>query len=207
MSSKVSRAIQKNSLWLVLLCHLLLFSGVSFVWISQAQLIKKEERPSLYIPSYVYQAAASSSIQPQNTQRSVPTSKSGTEKPAAMTNMSRMLNVNHPIDISSSKENEPVHLIGDKKIDKPLLTLLGKALTAHLVYPKSAIDFKIKGTAVIGFLLQPDGQVTQVQLLKSSKAEVLDKAALAAANAIAPVRHVAPYLDKPKFMVIGIIFE
>jgi TonB family protein len=98
-------------------------------------------------------------------------------------------------------------LIGDKKIDKPLLTLLGKALTAHLVYPKPAIDLNVKGTSVIGFLLYPNGQVSDVQLLRTSRADVLDKAALAAASAIAPVQHAAHYIDKPKFMVIGIIFE
>jgi TonB family protein len=100
-----------------------------------------------------------------------------------------------------------VQLVGDKKIDKPLLTLLGKALTKHLVYPKSALDLNVKGTSIIGFLLYPDGRVSDVQLLRTSRAEVLDNAALAAANAISPVNHVGPYLAKPKFMVIGIIFE
>jgi len=36
---------------------------------------------------------------------------------------------------------------------------------------------------------------------------VLDQAALSAANGIGPLNHVSQYLDKPKFMVIGIIFE
>ncbi len=116
-------------------------------------------------------------------------------------------NTSHPIDISHSPETEPVHLIGDKKIDRPLLTLLGKALTKHLIYPKSAIDLNVKGTAVIGFLLYPDGHITDVQLLRTSRAEVLDSAALSAANAIGPVSHISQYLDKPKWMIIGIIFQ
>ncbi len=98
-------------------------------------------------------------------------------------------------------------MIGDKKIDKPLLTLLGKALTRYLVYPKSALDLNVKGTSVIGFLLYPDGHVTDVQLLRTSGAEVLDKSALAAANAIGPVSHISQYLDQPKWMVIGIIYS
>jgi TonB family protein len=65
----------------------------------------------------------------------------------------------------------------------------------------------VKGTSIIGFLLYPDGHITDIQLLRTSKAEVLDSAALAAATTIGLVNHVSQYLDKPKFMVIGIIFE
>jgi TonB family protein len=98
-------------------------------------------------------------------------------------------------------------LIGDKKINKPLLTLLGKALTVRLIYPKSAIDLNVKGTSIIGFLLYPDGHIIHIQLLKTSGAQVLDEAALTAARQMSPVNHVAQYLTQPKFMVIGIIFQ
>jgi len=221
MLNKVARVIQRNCFWLALFCHCLLFSGVSFVWISSPTLLKAEEdKPSLFIPSYVSHDEAAPAMQqpytppdksqekspPSEPQKAVPVSKIGIEKPV-ITHVHPSFNISHPIDISRSPETEPVHLIGDKKIDRPLLTLLGKALTKHLVYPKSAIDLNVKGTSVIGFLLYPDGHITDVQLLRTSRAEVLDNAALAAANAIGPVSHVSQYLDKPKFMMIGIIFE
>lgn len=225
MLNKTARIIQRNCFWLVLFCHCLLFSGVSFVWVSSPKLLKAEEedRPSLFIPSYVYHDEAAPAVQqlpmpytppsksqekppPPEPQKAVPISKIGIEKPV-ITHVRPSFNISHPIDISRSPETEPVHLVGDKKIDRPLLTLLGKVLTKHLVYPKSAIDLNVKGTSVIGFLLYPDGHITDVQLLRTSRAEVLDNAALAAANAIGPVSHVSQYLDKPKFMMIGIIFE
>jgi len=142
----------------------------------------------------------------QDTQKAVPTSKLGIEKPA-MPRTRPSFNTSHPIDISQSPETEPVHLIGDKKIDRPLLTLLGKALTKHLIYPKSALDLNVRGTAVIGFVLYPNGAVSDVQLLSSSRADVLDRAAISAASAIGPVARVGQYLTQPKFMVIGIIFQ
>lgn len=210
LSKKTASYIQRNSFWLVLLCHCLLFAGLSFEWVASNKLFKMEEKdkPSLFIPSYVSHDQSMPNLQEKSTevsQKTVPTSKLGIEKPAKTARP--VLSSTHPIDISRSKETEPVHLIGDKKIDRPLLTLLGKALTKHLIYPKSALDLNVKGTSVIGFLLYPDGHVTNVQLLQSSRAAVLDNAALMAANAISPVNQVSQYIDKPKFMVIGIIFQ
>jgi hypothetical protein len=128
MLNKATRILQRNSVWLVLFCHCLLFSGVSFEWISSPKLLKaeEEERPSLFIPSYVYHDSAAPIVSPQSTapQKVTSTSKLGIEKPV-MTQARPSLNINHPIDISRSPETEPVHLIGDKKIDRPLLTLLG----------------------------------------------------------------------------------
>ena len=204
--------LQRNSFWLVLVCHCLLFSGILGVWSVKPALIKipdNEEKPSLFIPSYVYHDAVAPKRPTQEAmspQKPMPTSKLGIKKPT-VNNIKHLLDTHSAVTISRSPEAEPVHLIGDKKIDKPLLTLLGKALTAHLVYPKSAIDLTIKGTAVIGFWLDPNGQVRDVQLLRTSRAEVLDRAALAAASAIAPVNQVAKYIQQPKFMIIGIIFE
>ncbi len=226
MLTKTTRILQRNSFWLVLLCHCLLFSGVSFEWFASAKNFKDEEedKPSLFIPSYVAHDESAPSLQQQpqpdptspakpqekastqKPQKSVPTSKLGIEKPATP-HVPPSFNTSRPIDISRTPDTEPVHLIGDKKIDRPLLTLLGKALTRHLIYPKSAIDLNVKGTSVIGFILYPDGHVTDVQVLRTSRAEVLDYAALSAARAIGPLSHVGQYLDKPKFMVIGIIFE
>jgi TonB family protein len=209
LSKKTTSYIQRHSFWMVLLCHCLLFAGISFEWAASTKLFKMEEkdRPSLFIPSYVSHDKTMPAMQEKMAAetKTVPTSKMGIEKPAKIARPA--FNTNHPIDISRAPQTEPVHLIGDKKIDRPLLTLLGKALTKHLIYPKSAIDLNVKGTSIIGFLLYPDGHVTNVQLLQSSRAAVLDKAALMAANAISPVNQVSQYLDKPKFMVIGIIFQ
>lgn len=214
MLTKATHFFQRHSFWLVLLCHCLLFLGFSLQWASSIKLLptKPEDKPSLFIPSYIAHEPSAPTIQrpipapAQAAPKTTPASKIGIEKPATAP-ARPSLNNSHPVDISRSPETEPVHLIGDKKIDRPLLTLLGKALTKHLIYPKSAIDLNVKGTSVIGFVLYPDGHITQVRLLQTSRAEVLDQAALAAANGINPVGRVSQYLTQPKFMVIGIIFQ
>ena len=211
MLTKTARFIQKNSFWLVLFCHSLLLLSLSWQWAASVKLLqmKEEDKPGLFIPSYVAQNQTAPELEqptPPVKSAPTPTSNLGIEKPASQFAPSS-LNNRQAVNISRSPETEPVHLIGDKKINRPLLTLLGKALTKYLIYPKSALDLNVQGTSVIGFVLYPDGHVTDVQLLQTSRAEVLDKAALAAANAINPVNHVSQYLDKPKFMVIGIVFE
>lgn len=110
-------------------------------------------------------------------------------------------------DVSAPNSGDPVHMIGDKnKAVQPLLKLLGIALTHNLLFPKSAIDFNIRGTALLGFMLYPDGHMTDIHLVKSSSAGVLDQAALDALTASSPLKNISHYLSAPQYMVIGIIF-
>src|SRR5579862_918615 len=94
MEIKIAPMIQRHGFWLVLLCHCLLFSGLSFEWVSAAKLFKqeKEDSPSLFIPSYVAQDETAPALQQpapsppvksqeapplEDAQKSEPTSKSG----------------------------------------------------------------------------------------------------------------------------------
>lgn len=206
MQRNITKILLRNSFWLAILCHLLLFLSFSLILTSQ---IKSEEKPDLYIPSYVYHETAASTSAPESKEKNA-TDKNALEKPAPSRTTPTQPDESHPTQnttaaIAKNKE-DPVHLIGDKKMDKPLLTLLGKAISAHLVYPKTAVDFNIRGVASVGFLLFPDGHITSIQLINSSHAGVLDAAAISAVNAMSPVKNVNLYLHEPKFMVVGIIF-
>lgn len=205
------RSLQRWSFWFAALLHGLIFLFFSFGWIHQ---MKKEDNAELYIPSYAYHESAQKPVEqnitPKNNpakeepKKDIPISKNGIEKPVFE---QREVRFNQVVDISSRKSTEPVHLIGDNsKTPQPLIIILGKALTAKLLYPKAAIDLNIGGISVIGFVLHPDGQVTDVHLLKSSRAEVLDEAAVYAASHISPVRNVGPYVKEPMPIVFGIVF-
>jgi len=203
-------ALQKWSFWFAMLLHLLIFLFFSYVWVRQN---KPLENADTYIPSYAYQESAQKAVEQNipNKQpakeipnKKVPTSKYGIEKPI---DDQREVRFNQVMDISPKKSSEPVHLIGDNsKTPQPLIIILGKALTAKLLYPKSAIDLNIGGVSVIGFVLHPDGQVTDVRLIKSSRADVLDEAAVYAASHISPVRNVGSYVKEPMPIVFGIVF-
>lgn len=223
MQKVISRTLQL-SFWLSLLLHLLCLLGFSITLIPFKT---KEKPPGLIIPAYLYQPREQvQSIQNQAQQmikqskksqsKAIPLKKITTISKAhqSLQQVKRVAlkkNLNKPIKftqaVNISEPTEPVHLIGDKNIQKPLFTLIGKALTQHLVYPKIAIDFNIRGMSVIGFVLYPDGTVKDTRLVKSSGAGILDEEAVRAVSAISPLMHVSEYVPAPKYLVIGIIFR
>lgn len=192
---------QYKFFWLSILFHLILFLSLSLSVLFQ---FKPEKRPSLYIPSYVYQGEMNTPVQ-HNTPKNIVTSKNGIEKPST-SHSSGVPSANQFQPVKSANDADPVHLIGEKNVDAPLLKLLGQAISKHLVYPKIALDFNTKGVVLVRFTVHPDGTVTDIQMVKSSSAGVLDEAAIAAINAMTPGNNVGKYVDKPKSMVFGIIF-
>jgi TonB family protein len=202
------------------LLHLLLIAAYLLLLIYQPAL--PDLSPATYVPSYTYHEAASAPPQPpappvpqrQSTQSQDQDKRTsspiGIEKPVSSFKKSdkseKSANTAKQA-VSFSKNNQDVHLIGDKNLPKPLIKLIARALSARLSYPRVAIDLNIKGTSVVKFLIHPNGQVTQIQLTRSSGAAVLDQAALAAVYAMSPVVNVSAYLEEPKDMEVGIIFN
>lgn len=199
------KMLQRHSFWLALGLHMLALLTATIVLINPHV---PEPRPEVNIPSYVYHETLQAPAEKSQPKSNPPQPQNGFEKPQPnepeqtqegnTTSQMQVINI--------SKPSEPVHLIGDKTIDAPLLTLIGKALTRQLIYPKIALDFNIRGTPLIGFLLHPDGTISDVQLVRSSGAGVLDSEAIRAALSISPLKHVNAYLQEPKYLVIGIIF-
>jgi protein TonB len=202
-----------------LLIHLLLLSGFIVSWKFFPDTEKPEPRPAYYVPSYTKSENAlatppSPAVPPQKMaeEKKVETDKMGIEKkrvaatPAPTTSPQTPSKPQEQQVSKASKDDDGVHLIGDQKIDKPLLKLLGKAISRTLIYPKIAIDFNLRGISYIGFTLQPNGMVSGVKVVKSSGEEVLDNAATRAIIGISPVVNVNQFLDKPKYLVVGIIF-
>ncbi len=210
---------QRLSFLCAAILHLLVFLFFSYVWIDYK---KVEKTSNSYIPSYAYHESASKSAskpaakpapqlhptketpKDEPPKPELPISKHGIEKPMSKP---REVRFDEVVDITAQNSSEPVHLIGDKsKTPQPLIIILGKALTSKLTYPKSAIDLNVGGISVIQFILHPDGQVTNVRLLKTSRVDVLDEAALFAANHISPIINAGPYVKEPMPIVFGIVF-
>jgi TonB family protein len=207
MGRAITKTLQKNSFWLAIFLHLLMFFTLTYYLIPKSL---PDDNRELNIPSYLYHEESTPSIAHEESpvKSTAPTkiqetSKNGIEKPL-IDDTPRQLS--QLIPKSAAHSSEPVHLIGEKGVAKPLIILLGKALTAHMAYPKIAVDLNVHGVAVIGFVVHPDGQVTDVRLVESSHADVLDKAAITAANQISPVKNVGLYLTEPKYIIFGIIF-
>jgi TonB family protein len=215
----MTKIVRQSSFWLSLLIHLIIL--FSFILVIGPATVD-ERRPELYIPSYISNPLQEPVVQPSPvqptppapqqpvTQKKQPVSKNGIEKPvtqpAAATPTAKRA-AKQVESMNPSLEKQGIHLIGDEKIDKSLRTILGKAIGQHLFYPRSAYEYGIKGTVLVGFTLHPDGQVTGIQLVKSSNAGILNSAALSAINEISPVEGVEEFVVSPRYLIVGIILN
>jgi TonB family protein len=206
--------------WLAVLLHLLLFLSftVQLVFPSKDYSEKSDgEKP---MPAYIYHEdhprptpsvmPNDATPPPQNATQSEVSKKeevdvNGILRPKPETTP-QTSNVKQSKSYSYSVPSGSVNLKSDKQIDQPLLKILSIATAAKLFYPKAAQDFQVMGTAAIRFLISPDGRVSDVSLIESSGAGVLDKAALQTMNAISPVKGVDLYLKEPRYLVVNLIY-
>lgn len=201
------KKFQNYYLLLALLVHLLLFLSFSLVIQFPSNALKLDKN----IPVYVYHEEKNSppsQITPKTIpQKEVEVSKLGIEKPATKQPPKPVQTKMETLSVGKGEQNINVTVQTREKMDKPLLDLVTKAAAAHLVYPKIAVDFHLMGAVILGFVLAPDGQVSQLTVLQSSGAEVLDNAALDAIRAAIPIKNVGPYLTKSEPFVFDIVFR
>jgi TonB family protein len=216
ISSQLTKVIQRHTIFLSLLLHLLFF--VNYLFLLFYSPAPQEQPPAApYVPAYAYDETAYAPPPPRPAappQKSVPASPLGIEKPAPARTMAQQKPLSSaakaqaaPRAMAVSKDNQEVHLIGDKGTPKPLIKLLAKALAAHLIYPRVAIDFNLRGLVVIKFVLHPNGEVSNVRVIQSSSTNVLDQAAFNAVQGMSPVTNVNPYLSEAKELEVGVIFR
>lgn len=68
------------------------------------------------------------------------------------------------------------------EIDDPFLTEVKRAVEESLHYPRKARMFHIEGTAVVQFIVNPSGKLTELTIYKSAGHPLLDKAAMRAVS-------------------------
>lgn len=193
-------------LLIALLIHLIFLLGISIKFIySPNEPLENEP-----LPAYVYREEKNNPIPPKKnssieTKQNEPISKFGIKKSQPLQKPQQTSTERY--SLSTGDQNINLMLKAPKQIDKPLLNMLTKAMAAHLRYPKIAMDFRLMGTAVIGFVLSPNGEISQVTLLKSSGTKMLDEAAITAVNEAGPLHHIESYLPEPGPFAIGFIFS
>lgn len=128
-------------------------------------------------------------------------------KKSLLTSSFNMLKEQQLEEISEKPDNEPIYMIGDdSQPADPLIKLLGRSLSAHFRYPHMAGQLGIRGRAIVGLTLHPEGYYSHVQLLQSSNNPDLDAAALYAVNAAPKIDGADRFIEKPKHFVIGFVF-
>ncbi len=216
-------SFKQHTIILSLLLHFLFFSSAVIIW---QPVLVFEKKPAPFVPSYAYEEPPPASSSKSYQEEAVQTAKAASEtmpmkqveKPTTtekaiqtQPSISKAVQLKHASMAKTSSTthvSDAIHLVGDKKaVPPPLIMLMGKALGKTIKYPKIAQDFRLRGTAYVGFNLHPDGSITELEIVQSSGAGVLDTAALAAVRAITPLAGVGPYVLETKPMVIGIIFN
>lgn len=232
MRRQTIEKIQRHTLWLSLLGHLFMLIGFTFVLAMTPHDMPSSDAPQS-VPSYLSPSpeapaapAQDQKVEPKPEPQPKPepkqVDKDGIEKSVAKKTeqtqaASKISSKFDPSTVSFSKDtvpenitnprdNEPLRLVGENKIIKPLVKILARALSKHLVYPRVAADFNLRGVVLVGFVINPDGYVTEARVVQSSGAGVLDDAARDAVGSMSPVGDVREFVPAPQFLVVGIIF-
>lgn len=107
------------------------------------------------------------------------------------------------ISPSSQSNNAIIH----ENTIEPLISILHQAIADKQIYPETAIELHQSGTVKIGFTLTPQGQLKNINLVKSSGYDNFDTAALSAAQAVASVPEASKYLQHDTQFVVDIVFS
>jgi len=229
MRNRLLKRILPPALIISLLLHLLILLSFTIIITLQPD-TEKPKPPHFYTPAYVYKGGITPSITPQKSaskpatakpQRIQPT-RSLAEKHVAPERSNKILkqqsvlsmtyaflqeNQHHRI-AQIKKQQDPIYLVGDQNNPAdPLIRLLGRALSAHFEYPREAGMFGIRGRAIVGLTLHPNGRLSNIELLESTENQDLDAAAMYAANTAPIVRGADKFISAPKYFVIGFIFR
>lgn len=100
-----------------------------------------------------------------------------------------------------------------KQLSKPvdnhdaLMQLVYQAISEHKHYPYMARRLGQQGKVTLNFIMHPDGLVTDVMVIESSRYSVLDRAAEEAVVAISPFAMAAEYLSYEKVFDIAVDFR
>jgi len=88
-----------------------------------------------------------------------------------------------------------------------LLGLLHDGINAHKQYPFMAVRQRREGLVSINFLLHPDGRISDIEIVKSSRYGLLDNAARLAVEKVSPFQMAENYLQQTEPFNVDIEFR
>lgn len=107
--------------------------------------------------------------------------------------------------VASTVPAEQRVLSGEEK--QILLSLLHREINARKQYPYLAIRQKRQGRVSLNFLLHPDGRISDIAIIESSRFGVLDRAAQTAVEKVSPFRLASRYLQQTELFNVDIEFR
>jgi TonB family protein len=108
----------------------------------------------------------------------------------------------------AGSEELPVQVaVANDNNHQQFASLLHQAIDKHKRYPYQAKRQHRAGLVKLQFVVHPDGQVTDVSVVESSRFDVLDEAARDAVNAISPFQLAENYINEQKSYDVDIDFR
>lgn len=104
----------------------------------------------------------------------------------------------------SNDQHKPVNSAGDVN---QLLQLVYQEISRHKHYPYLARRQRREGLVKLNFIMHPDGRVTDVEVIESSRFSVLDRAAQRAVEDISPFMIAADYLSYQQTFDVNVDFR
>lgn len=159
------------------------------------------------VESYQNAKHSQSVIQVKKIKTPMPAPKKTRQVKSLLSDSLNLLREDQMRDLTKARESEPIFLIGDDSAPAdPLIKLMGRSLSAHFRYPRTAGELGIKGRVLIELTLHPEGYYSDVRMVKSSSNQDLDAAALYAVNSAPDVIGADRFITKPRHFVVGFVF-
>ncbi len=226
MDQNITRKLARNSFLLSVLLHLLFLLLVTTVVFLQPE--KQKIPPQVYTPAYVYKGAMTPSVSrsskqatahqetSRNTQATPIHAKSSIQHTTRPMQQKSFMDMSRDVirseqmqaTMNTFENVEPILMIGDpNQPPDPFLKELARCLSANLHYPTMEGELGSHGRVLVSMIVHPEGDITNVQIVRSSDNPHFDNAALYASNQAPTLRGANRFLNKPKYFVVGFIFN
>jgi TonB family protein len=208
-----------------------LFIALSLSGLAHAAFLLKYDVDILPSSGGVFpQATVSVQLTPKENgfSKNIDTDIKNKEKKESLSNQQKAnrleaINEDVPAPIKKSEYVEVVNILEDKveaeelpellmlekndDVNEELLQLVYLEINKHKHYPYQAKRQRREGKVKINFTLHPDGQVTEIEVIKSSRLSVLDRAAQQAVESISPFLIASNYLQTETELNVNIDYR
>lgn len=217
----------RSSLLIAIILHALFLLTLSLVITFSSNKAEQSQKRLVpqYVPSYVYNGTVAPSALSQNAVKKTAMKKVSSDMSSvaeqgkfshadqtqkSVLEMSREVLQQDYIqhEIQKKPQEEPMLLIGEiSQYADPLIKLVGRSLSVNFRYPKMEGSFGVRGRVIVEMILHPEGYFSDVRIVQSSENEHFDAAALYAVNKAPTVVGANRLLSRPKYLVVGFIFN
>ena len=178
--------MRKKYLFLSFLGHLLILVSI-FLYLTMKP---NNAETNHSIATYIYSMAAKSAHHQKinNEKKSLPKVNTTPLSTSPLSSKDHGATINQSASTGSQSQLYQENNSARSNRNKTILQILHNAIAEKQIYPDISIELKESGTVKLGFLLSPNGELSNVLVIHSSGFPNIDAAAINAVNASSPVQ-------------------